>query len=82
MEAICSSETSGDTQCTTRRYIPEDGTLHNHRCENLKSYIAEIRFLRLGPGFTFHALNRNAEIRNQLYVCNLKEKMGTENKKP
>jgi hypothetical protein len=30
MEAICSSETSVDTQWTTRRYIPEDGTLlHN-----------------------------------------------------
>jgi hypothetical protein len=27
MEAICSSETSVDTQRTTRRYIPEDGTL-------------------------------------------------------
>jgi hypothetical protein len=38
MEAICSSKTSVDTQWTTRRYIPEDGTLHNHRCENLKSY--------------------------------------------
>jgi hypothetical protein len=24
---------------TTRRYILEDGTLHNHRCENLKSYV-------------------------------------------
>jgi hypothetical protein len=39
MEAICSSETSVDTQRTTRRYIPEDDTLHNHRCENLKSYM-------------------------------------------
>jgi hypothetical protein len=39
MEVTCSSETSVDTQRTTRRYIPEDGTLHNHRCENLKSYI-------------------------------------------
>jgi hypothetical protein len=38
MEAICSSETSFDFQRTTRRYIQEDGTLHNHRCENLKSY--------------------------------------------
>jgi hypothetical protein len=38
MDAICSSETSVDFQRTTRRYIPEDGTLHNHRCENLKSY--------------------------------------------
>jgi hypothetical protein len=26
MESICSSETSADTQRTTRRYIPEDGT--------------------------------------------------------
>jgi uncharacterized integral membrane protein len=31
MEAICSSETSVDTQRTTRRCIPEDGTLHNNR---------------------------------------------------
>jgi hypothetical protein len=23
-----------DFQRTTRRYIPEDNTLHNHRCEN------------------------------------------------
>jgi hypothetical protein len=38
MEAICSSETSIETQRTTRRHIPEDDTLHNHRCENLKSY--------------------------------------------
>jgi hypothetical protein len=39
MEAICSSETSVDTQRTTWRHIPEDDTLQNHRCENLKSYI-------------------------------------------
>jgi hypothetical protein len=38
MEEICSSETSVDTQRSRLRYIPEDGTLHNHRCENLKSY--------------------------------------------
>jgi hypothetical protein len=38
MEAICSSETSVDTQRTTKRYIPEVDTLNNHRCENLKSY--------------------------------------------
>jgi hypothetical protein len=37
MEAIYSSETSVYTQRTTRRFIPEDHTLHNHRCENLKS---------------------------------------------
>jgi hypothetical protein len=35
MEMICSSEKSVDFQRTTRRYI----SVHNHRCENLKSYI-------------------------------------------
>jgi hypothetical protein len=37
-EALGSSETAVATQRTTRRHIPEDDTLHNHRCENLKSY--------------------------------------------
>jgi hypothetical protein len=44
-----SSETSGKTKLTTRRHIPEDNTLHNHRCENLKSYIIRtIRSRRMG----------------------------------
>jgi hypothetical protein len=38
MEAICSSETLVDFKRITLRYIPVDSTLHNHRCENLKSY--------------------------------------------
>jgi hypothetical protein len=37
MEAIRSAETSVHTR-STRRHIPEDGILHSHRCENLKSY--------------------------------------------
>jgi hypothetical protein len=37
MDAIYSSETSVDFHRTTQRYISEDTTLHNHRCENLKS---------------------------------------------
>jgi hypothetical protein len=37
MRATCSSETSVDLQRTARRYILEDTTLHNHRCEKLKS---------------------------------------------
>jgi hypothetical protein len=37
MEAICSSETSVETQQTTRLHIPKDDTLHSHGCENLKS---------------------------------------------
>jgi hypothetical protein len=41
VEAICLSETSAGFQWTTKRYIPADGTLHNHHCENLKSYIGK-----------------------------------------
>jgi hypothetical protein len=39
MEVICFSETSVLTGAS-RRNIPEDGILHSHRCEDLKSYIA------------------------------------------
>jgi hypothetical protein len=42
MEAICSSETSVDIQRTTWRYIPEDSTLHNHRCENLRPAMSNL----------------------------------------
>jgi hypothetical protein len=38
MDAMCSSETSVDTQRTTLRYIPEDGILQNHRRDDFKSY--------------------------------------------
>jgi hypothetical protein len=38
MEATCFPETSFDLQRSTWRYIPEDRTLHKHRCENLKTY--------------------------------------------
>jgi hypothetical protein len=41
MLATCSSETSVATQQTTRLHIPEDDTLSNHRCENIKSNIEE-----------------------------------------
>jgi hypothetical protein len=32
----CCSETSVSLQRSTWRYIPEDRTLHNHRCENVQ----------------------------------------------
>jgi hypothetical protein len=38
MQAISSSETSVHTR-PTWRHIPEDGILHSHRRENLKSYM-------------------------------------------
>jgi hypothetical protein len=49
-EAACSSKTSVKFQRTTRHYIADDRTLHNHSCENPKSYrfitIRATRFLR------------------------------------
>jgi hypothetical protein len=39
MEVTFSSETSVDFQWTTRRYIPEDRSVHNHRCENGRWYM-------------------------------------------
>jgi hypothetical protein len=51
MEAICSSGKSVNFQRTTHRYIPEDSTLHNHRCENLKYnvYKSSLKFCVCGP---------------------------------
>jgi hypothetical protein len=46
MEAIRSSETSVQSTRSTRRHIPEDGILHSHRHENLKSYIKHFMFFQ------------------------------------
>jgi hypothetical protein len=59
MEAMCSSETSVDFQRAIRRYIPKDRTLHNHRCENLKSYIV---------GLIFNCGSLNHAVSNSDYV--------------
>jgi hypothetical protein len=57
MSPVSSSETSVDFQWTTRHYILEDRTLHNHMCENLKSYYKEIN----GGSLNVH----NAGLHNQ-----------------
>jgi hypothetical protein len=44
MEGTCSSKMLVAFQRTTRRYIPEVGTHHNHCCENLKSYTTLYNF--------------------------------------
>jgi hypothetical protein len=48
MEAIRSSETSV-LRTATRRNIPEDGILHSHCHENLKSYTEVLPLLYIQP---------------------------------
>jgi hypothetical protein len=43
IEAVRSCETSVVTRAT-RHYISDDGILHSHSCENLKSYRALTRW--------------------------------------
>jgi hypothetical protein len=44
MEAARTSETSGDIQLKTRKYIPEDSEVHTRRRENLKSHdVTDVR---------------------------------------
>jgi hypothetical protein len=79
MWAICSSETSVESRRTTRRHIPEDDTLHNHRCENLKSYIV-ISYCKsndriIGKCYT-HALKLSTNFECVGPSSNLKMKVG------
>jgi hypothetical protein len=41
---LVSCEPSIEFHQTTRRYIPEDRTLHNRRCQNVRSYKTNIIF--------------------------------------
>jgi hypothetical protein len=40
------SKKSARSKWQAERYIPEDITLHNHRCENLKSYMTLTNFIQ------------------------------------
>jgi hypothetical protein len=62
MEAMCSSKTSVDFHWTTRRYILKNSTLHNHRYENLKSYILHICQCKLKLHFS---------VRNKFWVADI-----------
>jgi hypothetical protein len=42
MAVTYSSEVLVELQQATWCYIPEDGTLHNYRCESLNSYVREV----------------------------------------
>jgi hypothetical protein len=44
-EVIRSSEASVDFQQITRRYILEHSVVHNHGCENPKSYVYELVYV-------------------------------------
>jgi hypothetical protein len=46
MEATCFYETPVDFQQDTGRYIPEDMTLRNNRCKNVKSYERQSKIIR------------------------------------
>jgi hypothetical protein len=65
-EATCSSETSVNFQRTTRRYILEDRTLHNHRCENLKSYTITCQLQTVILPYIF-TLNKYLNVECRLY---------------
>jgi hypothetical protein len=45
-EVICFSEMFVGFHGTTRCYIPEDGTLHSHCCDNFKSNTCNLREIR------------------------------------
>jgi hypothetical protein len=59
------------TQWTTQRYIPEDGTLHNERCENLKSHIQihSLNETETGKGLIYRP--KVVNIHGTRITCNL-----------
>jgi hypothetical protein len=64
VEAKHSSEISVDFQRITRRYVLEDRTFHNHRCENLKSYIPKLLKFH-GKAISCDVLNLNFVVKTR-----------------
>jgi hypothetical protein len=69
MEVTCSSEMSVDFQWVTWCYIPEDITLHNHHCENLKSYTCKCFCLFLVEACVSVCTAGYSEFSSLLCVC-------------
>jgi hypothetical protein len=77
MEATYSYETTVDFQRPTRRYIPEDRTLDDHRCENLKSYTKNNEMKSSPPApkrphvtlNTYSIAQKDYDITSGLIVC-------------
>jgi hypothetical protein len=65
MEATCSSEMSVDFQWATQHYIPEDRTLHDHDCVNLRSKMDLWKLLPFSIGRVYRICDHER-------ICNLK----------
>jgi hypothetical protein len=70
MGATCSSKTSVAFQRTTWRYIPEDRTLRNHCCENLKSYVNILvwSFVLHGKRLSFWIIKKLCQMHKTSYT--------------
>jgi hypothetical protein len=64
MEAAFSTESSIAFQQTTQRYILEERTLNNQRCENPKSYTA-LKTCKIPSGATGHFQQSDEELLRQ-----------------
>lgn len=67
------SETPIDFQRTTRCYIPQDRSLYNHQCDNLKSYInlpvLSLRGLKRNKGSESLILYFVEDYRMEYFTC-------------
>jgi hypothetical protein len=67
MEVTCSFENLVDFQRATQRYVPEDRTLHNHRCENHKSHT-------VGSLFYVHTMRSISRTREPIITSSAEKK--------